>query len=68
MAVSPEGKRQAMCGANVADVVGSMAIFVASVIQARSWPVPATDVFVPTALDLFLYSSMLDKTVMLWCH
>ncbi|CAE7504177.1 unnamed protein product [Symbiodinium pilosum] len=60
--------RGAMCGANVADVVGSMAIFVASVIQARSWPVPATDVFVPTALDLFLYSSMLDKTVMLWCH
>jgi len=28
------GKREALCGANVADVVGSMAIFVASIIQA----------------------------------
>ncbi|CAE7326615.1 unnamed protein product [Symbiodinium necroappetens] len=37
------GKRQALCGANVADVVGSMAIFVASIIQAigycsDDWP------------------------------
>ena len=31
------GKREALCGADIADVVGSMAIFVASTLQAAEF-------------------------------
>ena len=43
------GKREALCGADVTDVVGSMAIFVASTLQARGMWLAAT-ALIPVSL------------------